>query len=241
MSGYYSYKGFSLPRVTTICSQLDKSPALMGWAVNCMRDYINDRIDDDIATYSPSVTYKKEDIMVIVNDAKTNYKEVSREAMDIGSLTHSAIEEYLLTGKEPKNPRPEVLSAFVAFLEWKDANTTETIKVEHSVYSLNPPYAGTLDWICLMDEKKYYIDFKTSKAVYEPSRYQIAAYRQTDDDPDSCGSGILRLDKETGYPEFKDLTDKYDNDVDIFNDLCKLWWKRKPKLRKKFLNNGGVL
>jgi len=233
--------GFELPRVTAICDQLDKSPALMGWAVNCMRDYLlvlfknHDRADTEQSYFT------HDEFADMVNDAKSNYREVSKEAMDIGSLTHSAIEEYLLTGKEPKEPRPEVLSAFVAFLEWKDANTTETIKVEHSVYSLNPPYAGTLDWICLMDEKKYYIDFKTSKAVYEPSRYQIAAYRQTDDDPDSCGSGILRLDKETGYPEFKDLTDKYDNDVDIFNDLCKLWWKRKPKLRKKFLKNGGVL
>ena len=238
MSGYYSYKGFSLPRVTTICSQLDKSPALMGWAVNCMGNYLLNKFDE-----RPLDSLDMFEAWVV--EAKANYKEVSKEAMDIGSMVHSAIENYLLTGKEPKNPRPEVLSAFLAFLEWESENPGETIQVEHSVYSLSPPFAGTLDWIRMMNGKKYYIDFKSSKASkafpYKANKMQIAAYRSTDENPESCGSGVLRLDKETGYPEFKDLTDSYETDVKKFNLLCEFWWEDHPRLRKKFLDKGGVL
>ena len=231
---YYDYKGFELPRVTSICDQMDKSPALMGWAIKMMGVYL-------IEQYAGHPTQSLREFEDLVDDAKVHYKAVSQEAMDIGSEVHSIIERYLLTGKEPKDPRPEVLSSFVAFLEWKDSVEMEVLEVEHSVYSLDPPYAGTLDLICIMNGVKTYIDFKTSKAVYEGYRYQIAAYRQTDEFPDRCGSGVLLLNKESGYPEYKDLSKKYDNDVDIFNDLCKLWWKRKPKLRKKYLDNGGIL
>ena len=235
---YYDYKGFELPRVTSICDQFDKSGALMGWAVNCMRDYLVEEY-----TKHPPTSYNE--FTDLVNDAKANYRDVSKEALDIGSEVHKAIETYLLTGKEPRNPREEVLSAFLAFLEWESANPGETIKVEHSVYSLSPPYAGTLDWIRMMNGKKYYLDFKSSKASkafpYKANKMQIAAYRQTDENPESCGSGILRLDKETGYPEFKDLTDKYETDVKKFNLLCEFWWEDHPRLRKKFLDKGGIL
>ena len=206
----------------------------MGWAVNCMKDYL-------IEEYKKHPPASFNEFDGLVNDAKQNYREVSKEAMDIGSEVHSAIEHHLITGEEPENPREEVLSAFLAFLEWKDANDMKVIKVEHSVYSLSPPYAGTLDLVCMLEGVKTYIDFKSSKAIYEPYRYQIAAYRQTDDFPLDCGSGILRLDKETGLPEYKDLSNKYENDIDIFNYLCILWWKRHPKKRKEFEEKGGVI
>ena len=114
--------------------------------------------------------------------------------------------------KLTKEQKQKVLAGFVAFLEWKDAVKLEPIALEETVYG--NCWAGTLDLRCLLNGKSYVIDFKTSKAIYA-SDYgpQIAAYRSTfnnyaslDISDDVLGCGILRLDKETGLPEWKDFS-----------------------------------
>jgi len=47
---------------------------------------------------------------------------------------------------------------------------------------------------------------------------------------------ILRLDKESGYPEWVDTSDTYKTDLLVFNQLTSLWWLRNPKKREQFLN-----
>jgi hypothetical protein len=65
-------------------------------------------------------------------------------------------------------------------------------------------------------------------------KYQVAGYRSTFTDVAGCG--ILRLDKETGYPEWVDTSDTYQNDLLVFNVLTSLWWLRNPKKREQFIN-----
>ena len=84
----------------------------------------------------------------------------------------------------------------------------------------------------MFDGKKYVIDWKSSKAIYA-SDYgpQIAAYRSTFDDVEGCG--ILRLDKLTGEPEWKDFSKRYESDLNIFNKMVELYFARHPIIAKK--------
>lgn len=216
----YQYKDKKLPSVTTIISDCtDKSGALTHWAAGCACDYI-------LAHYEPDTGIEQ-----VVKKARKEFRNVSNKARDIGSQAHSAIEHDLLTGKEPTNPPEEVLSAFVAFLEWKDEYQVEPIKTEYTVYS--EKWAGTADLVCSImidgEKKKYLIDFKTSKAIYVEYRYQVAAYRS---ETDCDGCGILRIDKITGLPEFKDTTKTYADDLNVFNKMVELYYARHPRIRK---------
>jgi hypothetical protein len=135
-----------------------------------------------------------------------------------------------MTGKEPINPSDQVMSGFLAFLEWLGAHKVQSLDAERTVYGYD--WAGTLDLYCKFDGKLYVIDYKSSKAIYDEMRYQVAGYRSAVGDCEGCG--ILRLDKETGYPEWVDTSNTYDEDLSVFNLLTHLWWARNPKKHKLF-------
>lgn len=216
--------GKRVPSPTGIIGQLDKSGALTWWAAGCACDYIAQQLPD-------KETYSKEEIFSMLERARREFRNVSQQALDIGSTVHNYIRYYLETGKEPVISDDQVLSAFIAFLEWKDQHKLEVIKTEHTVYDKEGLYAGTLDLLCRLDGKVYVVDFKTTKKPsgnrpYEEWAYQLAAYSKCVEGVE--GMGILRLDKETGYPDWYDLTDQRKQAEKIFMCLLKLWYLRHP-------------
>ena len=132
--------------------------------------------------------------------------------------------------KLTKEQKEKVLAGFVAFLEWKDEHKLRPIALEKTVYG--NCWAGTLDYLGFFNGKLYVIDFKTSKAIY-PSDMgpQIAAYRSTEEGV--LGSGILRLDKETGLPEWKDFSKRHESDLNIFNKMVALYMAKHPRIADK--------
>lgn len=229
--GTRTYKhpcGFDVPSCTTITGQLDKSGALTYWAAGAAADYIIEQIKR-----KPDLS--NDDLFSIIESSRKNFRSVSKAAMDTGSRIHDHVEQYFKTGKEPLKPSNEELSAFLAFLEWKDMYKVEPIQLEHTVYGYD--WAGTLDFYGLLDGKKYVVDWKSSKGVYDEMRYQVAGYRSAVGDCEGCG--ILRLDKETGSPEWVDTSDTYQEDLSVFNILTNLWWARNKKKRDEFLKAVG--
>ncbi len=222
MSRYYEHNGRKLPSVTTICGLLDK-PALVHWAANQACDYILEQlgnVDERIRRGELSGAIVGD----IVERARKEFRRVSRRAMDVGSKVHAAIEYYIVHGEEPIIREDPVLAGFLAFLEWSESSKMEVIQTEYTVYA--DRYAGTCDLICMLDGRKYLIDFKTSKIAddapaYPEHRYQVAAYRQTDDTIE--GTGILYLDKESGLPRWRDVSATYDRDRAVFDCLTELW------------------
>ena len=227
-SHYYDKGEFKLPSVTTIISDCnDKSGALTNWAAAQACLWIKEN------TLTDFYGRDKEFYIVFPEDleaAAKNYREVSQKALEIGSMTHAAIEEWLQTGKEPQNPLPEVTNAFLAFLEFFDAHKMKTLEIEFSVYG--DYWGGTLDLYCEFNGKRYVIDFKTSKAHY-PNEMgpQIAAYRsRVNGKVDGCG--ILRLDKITGYPDWKDYSKRYIRDLEHFHLMVQLYLHRHPRIAR---------
>lgn len=105
---------------------------------------------------------------------------------------------------------------------------------------------------------------KTGKGIYPESRYQVAAYRSAMENNETVrivkeygdrkengrmimdvqeiqkhlkpieGCGVLRLDKETGMPNWNDTSKTYEKDLRVFNAMVNLYFERHPIVAKRF-------
>ena len=230
----YKIEDKLLASVTTIISDCtDKSSALTQWSANMVVEWIKrnsvyvsgDYQDRTIGYYS--VDSKS------LNDASKHFREVSQEALDVGSAIHDAIHYWFKTGQEPMMPKDEVLAGFIAFLEWVDIHKVKPIATEQTVY--NDMSAGTLDFVGWVDGHVTVIDFKSSKAIYPEHRIQTAAYRSMWNlrlDQEATRNAILRLDKTSGFPEYKDVSKFYKTDLNIYHKMVDLYYSRHPRIAK---------
>lgn len=93
-------------------------------------------------------------------------------------------------------------------------------------------YGGKCDLVCILNGKRYVVDFKTGKKPKDKNGYaewplQTAAYRMAlEPQYQLQGNGVLHLDKETGLPTFFDYSETYRHDLDGFINLMKFWYNR---------------
>lgn len=242
MSRYYEIDGKQYASVTTIIKDCtDNSGPLTQWSSNMCKLWIqeNCQVETGLSFEHYIVTEKDLDEM------RFNFKTVSQKALDIGSEVHNAIEMYL-QNKPFKLTTKEADFAFGAFLHWKSEHKLTPISLEQTVFGNS--WAGTLDFYGYFNDKLYVIDWKSSKAHYPEMRYQVAAYRgamQDKNDEDFLsivhdykghiiqGCGVLRLDKETGMPDWKDTSKTYESDLKVFNAMVDLYLLRHPRIAKK--------
>lgn len=248
MSHTYKKGEYEYSSVTTIISDCtDKSAPLTQWAANMVVEWIKENCNHiELKEHYPYEITNEE-----LDKARFNFREVSQKALDIGSDVHNAIETHL-KGKEHALKTKEAENAFQAFLEWSKEHDLKPIKLEQTVYGNH--WAGTLDFYGHFNSKLYVIDWKSSKAHYPEMRYQVAAYRrakyielfieilkkkdyfkykETYNKKIALGSGILRLDKETGMPDWKDHSKTYEKDLKVFNKMVDLYFERHPRIAKK--------
>lgn len=231
---YYEDNGKRYPRCTSIVGQLDKSGPLTYWAAGCAADYIAENLpfgEESMDTFYPQA-------IKVINNARKEFRSISDKAMNIGSEVHAVVEHYLKTGEEPKDPPKQVLAGFIAFLEWEEKHLIEIYGTEETVYAER--WAGTYDlnarlWFPELGEDNYTTDFKTSKKPkpkkgYEEWPIQLSAYKSQTKTP---RMGVLRLDKETGFPDWYDLTDEYERGIKVFNTLTDLWYLRNPNFKQE--------
>ena len=192
-------------------------PLLIPWACKMMGNYIYEHTQ---GKYS----YTKKEINSLVRNGKREYKNITEESTTTGTLVHKAIEGYLSINKKPDfKKRPEIINPFKAFLKWKKTVELEVIEMEKLLYFDSEfGYIGAADLICNLNGKRYILDLKTSNHIFDEYAYQLAAYRQTDEE-NIEGTMLVRLDKTTGDFEFKDYSEDYERDRDIFNSLCKAY------------------
>jgi hypothetical protein len=242
----YTFDGIEYPSVTTILDILDKSGALMPWAVNNTIEYLKTNPGQ-------------------YEQARIEYRNVSKEALNIGSQVHDLIECYIKHGKDKSymtKYNDSVQNAFLAFLEWEEKHNVEWLETEQSIYHPSRGYAGTLDFIAKIDDHIYCGDFKTSKAIYPEYYMQIAAYNHariacngikvklhyqfdnneydkeiTYKEYNIQKQCIIRLDKTTGDFEFKDCTEKTDRQYIAFCHLVNFYYAFK---KRKLKNNPFV-
>ena len=207
------------PSVSKIKGQLDK-PALMSWAAKITAEYCVKEVMPLIA--SGQLQLAPDDYEKLFTKAKNWTKEKSKEATDIGKEVHRAIEEYTIRKTAPAGLSDIAQKSFNAYLDWeKQAHLGKIVATEQPFYSKDYDFCGTWDRLGYLYVNKLYItDYKTSKDFYDiDMALQLAGYKIGAEEMISKGEieglppttkvegvGILRLDKETGTPYFKDYT-----------------------------------
>ncbi len=232
----YMKDGIEYPSVTTILGMLDK-PALKFWAANCAVDFISERIEE---IQNPSGPHVIEGIM---RDARRAFETASGKAKDIGTAVHEMIHAHIHNAPIPEGVPPEAETGFLAFLEWEQKNAVVWLESELTLFSTLHGYSGTTDVVAEVNAHRYLMDFKSSKDFYPEYQVQCAAYLQalreeySEQYGDVENIGILRLDKETGAPEFRDVTCGWTAKAVAFNKLTEYYYSAQ---KRRLKNNPWV-
>ena len=192
----------------------------------------------DKKVYLPSVTwildsfpkgigYKK--WLANMGDWEQSQK-IFQDAGERGGKVHNAIEQllynkplsYWVPLEDNDRFTPCEWQLINYFVDWFKKYKPITIAIETTVYDIENQFAGTVDYICLIDEGllagkpetgkkvKCLIDWKTSGAIYETHKLQVAAYASCI--PDNERAFILRLgSRHKVHYEFMEIEnlDKY--------------------------------
>jgi len=116
-----------------------------------------------------------------------------------------------------KNPTEEQLKIpqIQAFVKFKKDIPYKLLESEKTVYSLKYKYAGTLDGVIEVGDRKMIIDWKTSKSVHDSYALQITAYKhalaelEKDKSILKYGMAIVHL-RDNGNYSFIEMEDKWD-------------------------------
>jgi len=153
--------------------------------------------------------------------AKSYHQKKSQEHKDIGTYTHEAAEAIFrsLIDHSPVDVPvdDEIEKPINALLKWFADNDVRPVLVESRVWAMLPGFQwgwrGRLDVVAFVNGILTTIDLKAANGIYYDGPLQVAAYDYAYDDMVEKGiletpgptdaSAILRLDKETGMPEYK--------------------------------------
>lgn len=170
-------QGFWLAGASTVVGRLDKSAALLPWAVNQFEKALYEFMRD-------GVNFTRDDLKSMIPLAKVRYTERKKEAAGIGDVVHYAAEHNLVDltkadGWDELSEEDQVRAshAFNAYRSWFDSiPDLKILKSEFFVFSKKHIFGGIADGLIEQDGKKYLIDYKTSKGIYSSQIYQVAAY-----------------------------------------------------------------
>jgi hypothetical protein len=118
-----------------------------------------------------------------MKDVGHNADFIMRKAADEGTQVHNAIER-LIDGEEVNwmddygnaNFNLTVWEMILKFGEFWKTYKPIPIATENFLYSDTYEYAGTADLVCMIDNERWLIDFKTSNSLHTSYDLQVAAY-----------------------------------------------------------------
>lgn len=193
----YTYNGELVPSVTTVTDIVDKSAALIPWALNQAEKYI--RANFPIDSYVSQTLLDS-----LLEGMKQSHRKIKYKAADIGTQAHEWIENYIKAQMEfkeiPELPsNPQVSNAVLQFLEFEKQNHVVYLASERRVFSLINKFAGTLDILAHVNGIHTLLDIKTSNQYRKEYAMQSAAYVLAVNEEDNTGVQdriILMLSKD---------------------------------------------
>jgi hypothetical protein len=199
--------GKRLPSVTKVLGILDK-PALIKWAWSMGMQGID-------------------------------YTKVRDEAGVIGTITHYLIMCHLkkiepdLSEYSPEHI-DKAGKCLLKYLNWESQHKIEPILIEAPLVSNTFGFGGIVDCLARLDGDICLIDYKTNKAIYIESFYQLGAYAQLllENDYKILNSRILRI----GRNELEGFEQKIIEKMDDFWQLfyhCLQVYNLKQKIEKE--------
>ena len=205
----YTKNGKHYPSVTTIVGYfkpLEAFESLMRWS-NYLgfkhKDYIKER--DNKAAFGTSV---HETVAALLTNTPVD-KSISN------SLTMSYLGDYA-----------DAIKYFERFMMTEMIHSEDTKYSEETIVSEKLGYAGTIDWLGTYKNKTFLFDFKTSSAMHESMKLQLAAYRKLlkeERDITIDGSAIVFISKkgvtikEVTLDELDKAYTKFEGMLNLFN------------------------
>lgn len=155
--------------VTTILGTV-LAKDLMGWAVDCMSQYLKEKL--------PVVTQKD------LQEGALEYTRRRDSGAGTGTEAHALVENYLKgIDQNVGGASTEAQNAYTAFKQWYDEAKPTVVNVEEVIYSHEYKFAGTYDCMLEIDGKVYLCDLKTTNTsrkapngVYAEYFIQLGAY-----------------------------------------------------------------
>lgn len=188
-------KSREIKSVTKVLSVINK-PALINWASNMAIDYVSEKIE-------PGRAYDELELAAIWDGGRKAHFEKKTHAEDIGIFLHKWIEKYI-KGESPGTPiNPKLRESVLKFLIWVKEHKVKFLLSEQVIFSKKYQYAGTTDFICIIDGKIYIGDLKTSSGIYPEMLIQTSAYRfaRMEEFPkeEYAGQLIVRIGKDGSF------------------------------------------
>ena len=218
----YTIDSRKLPSVTTILGLIAK-PQLIPWAakmtVEAAEQLIVDNAIHNLLEGTLMLYWKdKEGYMGLENiliEAKKAHRVKKKEAADIGTQVHDAIQNFFESGCKmtvdevtDNTETQQIKQGFNNFMQWTFDHDVEVLAWEQ-VATDGELFAGRYDLLAKIDGILTLCDFKTSKAIYEEYFLQVHAYASTV--PDCKAIAVLRLDKDS--PEIEYVSKPYNPDT----------------------------
>lgn len=178
--------GDSHPSVTSILDVI-ASPALMGWMakngtakVNMLKDVLKETLPDSYERYlgRAEARWKLTENTAFWKSGK----ETGAEAADYGTMAHAWLESHLKGVSVDLGALPEpARNAVNAYLAWEQQHELKTIKTEETFYCCKLNYAGTADWVGMIDGELTLMDWKSSSGIFFNYPIQVLGYAIADE------------------------------------------------------------
>lgn len=226
----YTLDGKPLTGVTTVLSIIggSKSQALIQWSANMAVEYIANNIDK-VFTYP----LDKNKIDEFLNEAKTAHRRKKEDAGQQGTDVHAEIEEIVKYAIKVTDGKVRLIDyknkQVNNFVKWAVDNDVTFLESEKKMYSEKHWLAGTCDFTCIIDGKKYVGDTKTTSGIYGREPFmQTAAYRMMLEEmgeKDFEGSIIVNIKKTGVFDENNDVhfSPYYEDDLRGFLSALELY------------------
>lgn len=217
----YYINGKKATGVTTILGVIAK-PQLISWASNQACDYLLDVVKNKDHGEDPAQFLLDE-----IENARKAYAKKRDKAADAGTAVHAEVEEAincLMNGIDWGTDNKQVQH----FLDWVKKHDVKFLGSEEQVYSEKLFVAGTYDFACEIDGRKYLGDIKTSNALYPEYFYQCAAYRMMAEEmgqTDFKGSILVNIKRDGSFNEDEDviISESYEDEKEAFLSALKLY------------------
>jgi hypothetical protein len=227
----YRIDGVEVPSVSQVV-EVGAKPWMTPWRMREMRDRL-------IKTIRPGQKYTRPELNAFYDEAMTASDWATDEAASVGTTVHSWIKSYVRVRQVVGDAAPhldgldpESRSSVEAFLEWERVHHVQWLASELIMGSRCHQFAGTTDFLALVDDLLTLGDFKTSKRFSLTYHLQTAGYQLVFEEHDTerrypiVQRMIVRLPKD-GEPFVAGVvsTDAEEDKAEFLRRLASWRWR----------------
>jgi len=170
----YSLDGRLMSGVTSVIDGTSSKANLINWAANMAVDYVSENARVDEINHGFDITAWE----TLLKEARTAHTRRKESAGQKGTDTHALVEDFILKcissgGLDDVPFDPSIMS----FANWAMANDVKFIAAEQRLYSEKHDFAGTCDFVAIIDGKLTIGDLKTFPKMWSADAFiQMGAY-----------------------------------------------------------------